>query len=1264
MKRTDSDRSDEENGAVSSPPSPANVKRPRRDDPAASTASLPWTAAAADLRARLEQVPLGFTEGQAVQDTTNWRVFRDAERVPRDDGYVVDRASGDLVPEPAFGDAFVTQMLNRERLLAEDGNYRLAELIAGFTNRPVDRLFTENSTRNRELYFRQAEAYMNSERTRRMTDAAAKQKQITDLENVVGKRIAVLRDTDALAADQLYYSQLAAELSSVIVLPQHLQRGLATPPRSMALLTLVVAQYRVAYRLAAFTSQLGPKKIPLQRNLCTRDELAAIADGRAIDTRQLLADVEQFFLTDRQYCPLVNTWCDAFLGSTVVACVGAVKQNMAVTPNGEPWRMLFEAVSFYLFMRDHAGATMTRLRQKADATQAPARTTPTNDMGPNVLGSLCIAVPRLALDIFNSMKQRRLATWGRLVKRRQTAVDGGDVTAIWEANGGTDAFAPVARAGASEIGAFTTSFSQANWTQVGDELFSKKAPWSRSVDTELTLFPVGYAASDVPDTTFDGLLKAEIPAIQQGNVVGVLKHWDVYTNSRLTARGFQAQHDRAEYVNVPALLAWLHIVADEFGDGITLRALDGPDMRDTVVKPIFSRLFIDTVQTQNVNVSVTWRCNDAAAEQTWTAFSNADGRVGRALLHYVVTYAANRNAAEDDNDASYWPFLLFNDAYVLDLSFSAGINDVLHAAPFADTVPATPWQNAVIGVPTEFIDALKVFDIRLPRPTDTVAVSLAYRFLEEVEKPVGYTRFQRACQAVILRYHTLDTVLKEIRSVINTRALSAEEQKRLVELDNSRAVLRHAGFQAAFRCINDQVTYHRESVSPKKKVTTWLLDNVTAPDAALSLVFSGVYAPRFSLRAAEAALAFSHRCLSEFWAFQLVSLCEANVLPLADADGTLDLLYRRVLDGQDALFFKAAPRAPPAPPPGNAPAAPPAQASSNALVTLFRGVISGARNWFRSPPTKPQELTFDSDDGLLPLLYMALANILNTSPAPLPASGGKGRESEFAKKQKEARKLRFLWPKRLLARVDPVLQLGELAYAYGETIGQKAHADLVDQIERLRETIDRAHAQMLDIVGDDTPGANGLSAQQRFLRGMYVEPPEHALRAALTGTIVLRPNVVAAMEQALATVHAHVPSLAGITLDEVTRAPVASGLPGAFARLAAAFINQAELANPNQYNTMMQHRLNVTLRHAAVAGLQDFVFDRATRTVMRRDPGGSASGLWRGPGAAAGTTAGPWTLDAPVVPRPNPYPPLPPAPPAPGAPAAAPRAPVVGRWRI
>jgi hypothetical protein len=792
-------------------------------------------------------VPLGFTEGQAVQDTANWQVFRDAERVPRDDGYVVDRASGTLVPEPAFGDAFVTQMLNRERLLAEDGNYRLAELIAGFTNRPVDWLFTENSTRNRELYFRQAEAYMNSERARRMTDAADKKKQIEDLESVVNKRIAKLRETDALAADQLYYSQLAGELSSATVLPAHAQRGLATPPRSLALLTAVVEQYRVVYRLGAFTCGLAPAtSVPAY--LLTRAELAK----ERPDARTLLDDIERYFLATDAYTtrPLINAYADPLLDGSVRALHAAARQALSrVDP--DTWRELFETLVFYLFLREHAAAAMTRLRK--EATPATAEF----DAGPNALGTLCITLPRLALAVYSSLVQRRASTWLQLL-RKDTAdtnkLDGAFAAELEKVNSKNPDGPLGLTAALTAAGVVNDRDELARPTQTQHDrtLFNELYPpqlWSAGTDRDLTLLPTvapeePERAETVAKERWDASKATEIKTEidHQGYAVqDVFRHWDYLFNLPAPAAR-RAAHEQASYVNIPALCAWMQcIMKDEDND--TQQTVQA-DVRTAFVTALQSAYLSSSTEAL---IAITWQAPARGRVDIaeWQRVSDADPQVGRYLWLYFCQTVAN------DPTAFVW------DAGTFKVRFRINRVNILNAAPAAlvriwpdaGTYGTPEWVE--LAIPLSARAAIPAFALTMPPTAEACTVNAATRV-----SPI-----QMALLASIVSVCPAATMFNAFRAPLATAT-------------------RHANFQRAWRTFNDQAVWQR--VSPVGELTLWTVNdkykvnastqlndfNGTQP-ADLRSLFANVYMPRFSFRAAEVALTVAHRALGEFWAFQL-----------------------------------------------------------------------------------------------------------------------------------------------------------------------------------------------------------------------------------------------------------------------------------------------------------------------------------------------------------------------------------------------------------
>jgi hypothetical protein len=134
-------------------------------------------------------------------------------------------------------------------------------------------------------------------------------------------------------------------------------------------------------------------------------------------------------------------------------------------------------------------------------------------------------------------------------------------------------------------------------------------------------------------------------------------------------------------------------------------------------------------------------------------------------------------------------------------------------------------------------------------------------------------------------------------------------------------------------------------------------------------------------------------------------------------------------------------------------------------------------------------------------------------------------------------------------------------------------------------------------------------------RRLHRPPRTWMTRPEMTGHLRLNAEVVARLEEAMAVVRRDVPSLRGMTLRDVTegRVPIASGLPGAFARLVAALVEQGRLSHPHQYNTQAQHRNAPARRQQAVNDLKQYRFDAAT-------------GAARGPGVAgygAAPAAGP-----------------------------------------
>jgi hypothetical protein len=320
-------------------------------------------------------------------------------------------------------------------------------------------------------------------------------------------------------------------------------------------------------------------------------------------------------------------------------------------------------------------------------------------------------------------------------------------------------------------------------------------------------------------------------------------------------------------------------------------------------------------------------------------------------------------------------------------------------------------------------------------------------------------------------------------------------------------------------------------------------------------VFNGLHRPRFSLRVAECALILTRRCTTEFWLYVYALLVE--LLVFSAPMGFLENIY---LKPNDALFRAK----------GGAKIAGLANdKDAAAFVKLYGSLGDAVRTTVRqySEPGNADQR-------------------LNTTLGKLRAAGG------------------MLTPPLLASTIDPVLQLSELLYAHVQANGKQFHDETLQQIGQLRETLRLAEAQLRDIVGQPT-GSSGMTAQQEFLRDMYVQPPEHAFSAALTGVLRLRPEIEHAMQHAMSTLRQYAPALAAIALEDVTLTPADSGFAGAFGRLVAAMLNQTELSFPHQYNTTMQHHRNPIERMNAMNELKQFAFDKQRRLLTRRDADGT-----------------------------------------------------------
>ena len=166
------------------------------------------------------------------------------------------------------------------------------------------------------------------------------------------------------------------------------------------------------------------------------------------------------------------------------------------------------------------------------------------------------------------------------------------------------------------------------------------------------------------------------------------------------------------------------------------------------------------------------------------------------------------------------------------------------------------------------------------------------------------------------------------------------------------------------------------------------------------------------------------------------------------------------------------------------------------------------------------------------------------------------------------------------------------------TLGTTEADALRKRIATLEDVIESARAEYERIVhGLQKP----FSDARRLAERMYRPPVAWQMRAENTGYLRLNAEVVLRMEEALALVHQYVPALADITLDELTRTiDIATGLPGAFARLVAALVTQGRLSHPHTYMTSMQHEDAPARRAQALHDLRAFVYNRAMGTVERR----------------------------------------------------------------
>ncbi len=158
--------------------------------------------------------------------------------------------------------------------------------------------------------------------------------------------------------------------------------------------------------------------------------------------------------------------------------------------------------------------------------------------------------------------------------------------------------------------------------------------------------------------------------------------------------------------------------------------------------------------------------------------------------------------------------------------------------------------------------------------------------------------------------------------------------------------------------------------------------------------------------------------------------------------------------------------------------------------------------------------------------------------------------------------------------------------------------DLQARIAALDAVITRAQGEHDRLVSGER---DVLSEQQRIARELYVPPRSWQTQPEISGRLRLRPEIVAALDDALTQVQAHVPALAHCKMDDLALAPMESGLPGAFARMVSVVMLARKVHFPQQYVTAEQHRAIPAARIRAMTEMKRYAVTRNGDAVLRFD---------------------------------------------------------------
>ncbi len=119
-----------------------------------------------------------------------------------------------------------------------------------------------------------------------------------------------------------------------------------------------------------------------------------------------------------------------------------------------------------------------------------------------------------------------------------------------------------------------------------------------------------------------------------------------------------------------------------------------------------------------------------------------------------------------------------------------------------------------------------------------------------------------------------------------------------------------------------------------------------------------------------------------------------------------------------------------------------------------------------------------------------------------------------------------------------------------------------------------------------------IKDQEDNISSLYVPDARYQMQPRFTGLFWIADEFVACIEEAYSQLM-RIEGLADATLDMLIRAPVASGLPGAFARFVATFSNKLNLTFPDQYNKDIQHKLEKEQRKAAFNALCEYAIQNS-----------------------------------------------------------------------